>query len=180
MQTLRQMVVNVAKGIAGIQYGARPVPVDGIDLDEVGEVSIDWFTAFFDSFRPELNDRENYLITSSPILSAIGAMGNTLLNTPAHSRPDLTRRMLGELKTVDWRKGAHWQGIAGRFSGKGIFTVSGTKQVGYAVYNVLADSRNPDYPTVRPPLNGSTPASIPDFQAPLSTSESPWGTVAAR
>ncbi len=158
MQTLRQMIVNVAKGIAGIQYGARPVPVEGVELKDVSEVAVDWFNSFFETFRAEMNDRENYLISSSPVLSAVGAMGNLLLNTPEYQRRDVAQRLLAELKTVDWHKGAHWQGIAGRFSSRGVFTVSGTKEVGYGVYNVLADSQNPNYPTIRRSAHLEDPA----------------------
>jgi hypothetical protein len=86
MQTLRQMVVNVAKGIAGVQYGARPVPVDGIDLKELTEVAVDWLDQFFAAFGPQVTDREGYLAGSSPVLSAIGAMGNSILQTPPHER----------------------------------------------------------------------------------------------
>lgn len=156
MQTLRQMVVNVAKGIAGIQYGARPVPVDGIDLSDVTDVAVMWFDMFYGAFHGEVSDRETYLAGSSAVLSAIGAMGNTLLNAPHYSRLSHAERMLDGLRTVDWHKGAHWQGIAGRFSPKGLFSVSGTKEVGYAVFNVLTDPQNPSYYTVR---SGSTPPS---------------------
>jgi DNA sulfur modification protein DndB len=149
MQTLRQMVVNIGKGIAGIQYGARPVPIAGVDLDDVTNVAIEWFSLFFETFTVEANDRETYLLSSSPVLSAVAALGNAVLNTPHHQREEVCARLLASLKEVDWRKGEHWQGIAGRLSPKGVFSVSGTKEVGYSVFNVLADPHNPNYFTVR-------------------------------
>jgi DNA sulfur modification protein DndB len=149
MQALRQMVVNVAKGIAGVQYGARPVPVDGIDLGEVTDVAVQWFELFFGTFHAEVSDREDFLIGSSVVLSAVGAMGNVLLNTSEQSRPAVAQELIASLREVDWRKGGHWQGIAGRFSPKGLFTVSGTKEVGYAVFNVLTDRQNPGFAAVR-------------------------------
>jgi DNA sulfur modification protein DndB len=164
MQTLRQMVVNVAKGIAGIQYGARPVPTEGVDLDDVAEVAVAWFSLVFETFRVEASDREVYLFTSSPVLSAIGAMGNLVVNAPRHQRDELQKRLLESLQDVDWRKGERWQGIAGRFSAKGVFTVSGTKEVGYGVFNVLADPHNPNYTTVRDAGHGSSQPSAPSME----------------
>src|SRR5205823_3887947 len=104
MQTLRQMVVNVAKGIAGIQYGARPVPVDGVDLREVTDVSVEWFDQFFSTFAAEVADREDYLIASSAVLSAVGAMGHSVLEAPRHERADVASRLLASLREVDWHK----------------------------------------------------------------------------
>lgn len=178
MQTLRQMVVNVGKGIAGIQYGARPVPIEGVDLDDVTEVAAEWFSVFFETFRVEANDRETYLLTSSPVLSAIGAMGNLLINAPHYQRADLQKQLLENLQTVNWRKGEHWQGIAGRFSSRGVFTVSGTKEVGYGVFNVLADPHNPNYQTVRTGSAGdSRPVTIVEPLSATPGSVNPWGTT---
>lgn len=64
MQTLHQMVVNVIKGVAGIQYGARPVPVDGVDLDDVTQVTVNWFNAVFAEFGTQVTDREHYITSS--------------------------------------------------------------------------------------------------------------------
>jgi hypothetical protein len=160
MQTLRQMVVNVGKGIAGVQYGARPVPTEGVDLDDVTEVAISWFSLFFETFRVEANDRDAYLLTSSPVLAAVGAMGNVILDAPHHQRDEIQKRMIESLQSVDWHKGAHWQGIAGRFSAKGVFTVSGTKEVGYGVFNVLVDAHNPNYTTVRSSAGSNQPEAL--------------------
>jgi DNA sulfur modification protein DndB len=149
MQTLRQMVVNVAKGIAGIQYGARPVPVEDIDLGEVTDVAVAWFDLFFSTFSSEIADRESHLVSSSSVLAGVGAMGNSILDAPHHERSALMERLIASLREVDWRKAEHWAGIAGRFTPKGIFSVSGTKEVGYAVFNALADPEHPTYRTIR-------------------------------
>jgi DNA sulfur modification protein DndB len=172
MQTLRQMVVNVGKGIAGVQYGARPVPTEGVDLDDVTEVAISWFSLFFETFRVEANDRDAYLLTSSPVLAAVGAMGNVILDAPHHQRDEIQKRLIESLQSVDWHKGAHWQGIAGRFSAKGVFTVSGTKEVGYGVFNVLVDAHNPNYTTVRVSTGGN------ESGAPFGGVESTLGQAA--
>lgn len=150
VHALRQMTVNVAKGIAGIQYGAKPAPVDDIDMDDLFEVSREWFNTVFNTFSAEITNREIYLIGSSPVLSAIGALGHRILRASGDARPVLQKELLASLVAVDWRKGEHWFGIAGKFTPTGAFTVSGTKEVGYAVFNVLADPDNPNYNRIRP------------------------------
>jgi len=173
MQTLRQMVVNVAKGIAGVQYGARPVPTDGLDLEDITEVAVAWLDQFFGNFHREVSDRETYLASSSAVLSAIGAMGNVILGAPVWQRGSTSDGLLNSLRDVDWRKGEQWQGIAGRFTPKGVFSVSGTKEVGYAVFNALADPANPSYSTVRRPsfVEGSA-----EIAAAATTT--PWSPAA--
>lgn len=173
MQALRQMVVNVAKGIAGVQYGARPVPTDGIDLQDVTEVAVAWLDQFFGAFHREVSDREAYLASSGVVLSAVGAMGNAILSAPDWERAATSERLLNSLRDVDWHKGEHWQGIAGRFTPKGVFSVSGTKEVGYAVFNALADPANPSYATVRRP---SSAAPSPETDAVEPTSS--WSPAA--
>jgi hypothetical protein len=52
-------------------------------------------------------------------------------------------------KSVDWEKGQHWVGIAGAYTARGIFSVKGTKEVAYAVFNALTDASNGGYQQIR-------------------------------
>lgn len=143
------MVINVAKGIAGTQYGARPVPLADVDTDDLEAVAKDWLNAAFDEFGPLIANRESYIVSSPPVLSAIGAMGNRILLEPASSRAGLLSRQIADLSTVNWRKGEHWDGIAGKVTAGGKFAVGGTKEVAYAVYLALATPGNRGYRAVR-------------------------------
>jgi DNA sulfur modification protein DndB len=149
LQTLRQMVVNVAKGIAGIQYGARPVPMDDLVLEDVHVVARDWLNAFFNTFGTAVADRDTFIISTPSVLSAVGAMGNTLLRASETDRPHLRNQLLAGLQAVNWRKGEHWAGIAGKINERGNFVVGGTKEVAYAVFNVLSNPENDGYQRVR-------------------------------
>jgi len=149
LQALRQMVVNVAKGISGVQYGARPAPVDDIDLDELARVARDWIAGYVDTFPHEISDRERYLAGSGTVLAAVGALGHVLLTQSWKPRREVQDELLASLRTVDWSKGDHWLGIAGNRTPKGVFSVKGTKETAYAVFNVLADPANPGYSRVR-------------------------------
>ena len=148
LQNLRQMVVNIAKGISGVQYGSRPAPVTDIDLRELTAVATDWIGQFFHTFEKEIADRENYLTGNGPVLAAVGAMGHRLLREDASSRRTISDSMLRGLSRVDWTKDEHWLGIAGNYTSTGAFSVKGTKEVAYAVYNALTDQDNPGYEQV--------------------------------
>jgi len=145
LQSLRQMVVNIAKGISGVQYGSRPAPVTDVDLGELTGVATDWIGAFFNTFETEIADRENHLAGSGPVLAAVGAMGQDLLGLDQEQRRLTQTRLLHSLRQVDWTKGKHWVGIAGNYTASGVFSVKGTKEVAYAVYNALTDHENGGY-----------------------------------
>jgi hypothetical protein len=165
IHALRQMTVNVAKGIAGIQYGAKPAPVDDLDLDDLFRVARDWLTAVFNTFPAEIIDRETYLIGASPVLAAIGALGHKVFQAPSFDRSRVRDEQLDSLRSVDWKKTERWAGIAGKLTPKGVFSVSGTKEVGYAIYNVLADPDNPNFGRVR---SGAGTPSASDYAFPHS------------
>jgi DNA sulfur modification protein DndB len=148
LQGLRQMVVNIAKGISGVQYGARPAPVNDIDLRELTKVATDWIGLYFRTFEAEIANRESYLAGNGPVLAAIGAMGHDLLKMDEAGRSILMDRMILDLQRVDWSKGGQWLGIAGNYTSTGIFSVKGTKEVAYAVFNALSDVQNSGYAQV--------------------------------
>ncbi|MEK7424154.1 MAG: DNA sulfur modification protein DndB [Actinomycetota bacterium] len=149
VQTLRQMVINVARGVAGVQYGARPAPLDGIDMDDVTRVAHDWFSAYFNEFSAQVIDREGSLAGTPAVLAAVGAMGNQLLAIPSEDREVARGRLLSSLRTVNWSKDHHWSGIAGTVQLAGGFKVGGTKEVAYSIFNVLTDEANPGYKRIR-------------------------------
>jgi DNA sulfur modification protein DndB len=174
LQSLRQLVVNVAKGISGVQYGAKPAPVDDVDLDALSQVSRALVEDFFELFLPEIADRDGSLAGSGPVLAAVGAMGHVLLRSPAEDRDRLRKELMASLADVDWSKGAHWVGIAGNFTPKGLFSAKGTKEVAYAVFNVLADPQNPGYARVRPARSGAE-AAAPEVPAAPAVTAGPAG-----
>ncbi len=149
LQSLRQMVVNVAKGISGVQYGARPAPIENETLADLADVALSWIAAYLNTFEREIADREGSLASSGSVLAAVGAMGEVLLLAAPESRPQLQAQMLTSLREVNWSKGEHWLGIAGNYTPGGVFSVKGTKEVAYAVFNALTDRENGSYSRVR-------------------------------
>lgn len=168
LQGLRQMVVNVAKGISGVQYGARPAPLGEVDLRELTHVATEWIEAYFATFTREIADRETYLAGSGPVLAAVGAMGEQLLKLDGAQRRARLHTMLDDLQSIDWKKGQHWVGVAGGYTASGTFSVKGTKEVAYAVYNALTDPNNGGYQQIR--RSGSEPhSSSPDIETEHSS-----------
>jgi len=76
-------------------------------------------------------------------------LGQVLLAAYREERPVLQERLLDSLRQVDWTKGDHWLGIAGNYTSTGVFSVKGTKEVSYAVFNALTDPANGGYARIR-------------------------------
>lgn len=49
LQSLRQMVINVNKGISGVQYGARPAPIEEGAVDDLRDVALDWIGSYLNT-----------------------------------------------------------------------------------------------------------------------------------
>lgn len=149
VQSLRQMVINTFKGIAGVQYGAKPAPVDSLDLARVRDASVIWLNAYFQAFGEQVRDRENSIAGAPPILAAVAAMGQAVFQASPEDRAGEAARLIETLRSVDWSKGQHWVGIAGAVKARG-FSVNSTKEAAYAIFNVLTDPANAGYTRIRP------------------------------
>lgn len=149
--TLRSACVTLAKGISGVQYGARPVPMSDDQLKQIEDTALDWFGAVAQAIGPSLEDRETKLASSPAVLAAIGALGHQLV---AEVNPDQRRAkaatLAGGLKSIDWTRGHHWDGIAGKVGPKGTYAVGGVKEYAYAVYSALTDPVSNGYNAIRP------------------------------
>ena len=148
-----------------MQYGARPAPIEEDGIDDLRDVALDWIGTYLNTFERKIRDRETYLASSGPVLAAVGAMGQVLLQAPRADREGLRQQLLDSLREVDWSKGEHWLGIAGNFTPGGVFSVKGTKEVAYAVFNALTDPANGGYNRIRPASRRST-ESAADTQPP--------------
>jgi DGQHR domain-containing protein len=148
--SLRGACITLAEGIGGVKYGARPVPLPSDQVQRALQVAVEWFSAVTDAIGPAMEDREAKLASAPAVLAAIGAMGHELVNVddPATREPK-TAALVRKLRSVDWRRGKHWEGIAGKFTPKGTFSVGGSKETAYAVYEALNDETSPGYVSVR-------------------------------
>lgn len=147
---LRGACVTLAVGINGVQHGARPVPLDETKIPAIEAVSVQWFKTVADAIGPAIEDRENRLASAPAVLAAIGAMGHQLLGISDDTQRGAKAKELADsLRTVNWERGAHWAGIAGKVTPKGVLSVGGAKETAYAVYSALSDPNSAAYKNVR-------------------------------
>jgi hypothetical protein len=149
--TLRGACVTVAEGISGVQHGAKPVTIADDRVPAIEMAAIDWFRELTNAIGPSLENRQ-YLASSPTAMSALGAMGHQLVDiADATDRIAKARAIIAdfELKQVDWSRGKHWQGIAGKFTPKGTFSVGGSKETAYAVFAALTDRASEGYGQIR-------------------------------
>jgi DNA sulfur modification protein DndB len=147
---LRGAVVTLAEGIGGVKHGAKPVFIENGNVEKVRTAALEWFGAVADLLGPAIEDRERKVTGAAPVLAAIGAIGHELVDVTDKAQRDGRRQeLLDRLRAVRWEKGQHWVGIAGKMTPSGKFSLGGTKEVAYQVYNALSDATDKGYSQVR-------------------------------
>lgn len=146
---LRGACITFAEGIGGIKYGTRPVPIADNRIPVIKECVTEWMLKVVDAIGPSLEDPQS-LAAAPAVLAAIGAVGHELQNLPDRAaRQPKMQSLIQRLMPVDWQRGKHWEGIAGKFTPKGIFSVGGSKETAYAVYSALNDPNSVGYRRIR-------------------------------
>lgn len=147
---LRGACVTLAEGIGGVRHGARPVHVAQADVSQIREVAVEWLETVAASIGPAIENRERTLAAAPAVFAAIGAMGHELVRiSDPDDRAARREELLDKLRLVNWEKGKNWEGIAGKFSPRGRFSVGGSKETAYAVYAALTDRTSEGYSKVR-------------------------------
>jgi DNA sulfur modification protein DndB len=156
---LRGACVTLAEGIGGVRHGTKPVPATDTVVATARQAAAEWFTAVTQAIGPAMEDRGGKLASAPSVLAAIGAMGHELFNIDDPLvRMERFKVQVAKLRTVDWRRGKHWEGIAGKFTPKGVFSVGGSKETSYAVYEALNDENSVAYSRVRPASSAAAAA----------------------
>ena len=147
---LRGACATVADGIGGVKHGTRPVRLAGERQALVQEAAVDWWRAVTDVVGSAIEDRENQIACAPAVLAAIGAMGHALVSEDdPERRRQVLARQVAKLRSIDWRRERHWDGIAGKLSPKGQLTVAGSKETAYAIFAALNDEGSPAFARVR-------------------------------
>jgi hypothetical protein len=55
--------------------GAWPAPIEDQGIDDLWDVALGWTGIYLNTFEREIHDRQAYLASSGPVLTAVGAMG---------------------------------------------------------------------------------------------------------
>jgi DNA sulfur modification protein DndB len=164
---LRTGVVTTLLGAPGLQIGSRPIDpahptlVD-VDREALGDAVVEVWNAILEALEMELRpERRAESVVSAPsVLAGLGVLAH-------HAVPEPPRRhdvdawdvglVIDRLDDVIWdrthevevrtgdesttEKRSPWDGIAGKFTPSGSFSIGGPKEVGYAVADAL---ENPD------------------------------------
>lgn len=146
---LRGACVTFAEGISGVRYGAKPVSLPRQKFAALSSGAIEWFGAVTKAIGTAIEDRDRTIASSPAVLAAIGAVGHELLEItdPTERARELAQRVDG-LKAINWDRGAHWEGIAGKLNPKGSFSVGGSKETAYAIYTALTEVESAGYQRV--------------------------------
>jgi hypothetical protein len=162
---LRTGVVTTVLGAPGLQVGSRPVDanhpaLNGVDIDELTNAVVDVWTAILETIDTELDParRAQSVVAAPAILAGIGVLAHHAVPTPP--RRDGVERwdiedVIARLSDVRWdrtvvftdadgaeRNTSPWEGIAGKFTPAGAFSLGGPKEVGYAVADALEHPEN--------------------------------------
>src|ERR1700712_2380758 len=123
---------TLAKGINGIQFGACPCRDEETKAASILATGVDWFGALVDVIGPALEDRENKLASTPSVLAALGAVGHQLVEIASPiARRETAQKLARSLSDVRWDRSKRWEGIAGKFTPKGVFTAGGAKETAY-------------------------------------------------
>lgn len=161
LTTFRGACVTLVKGISGISFGMKPVPgIDPEALEEIAQVANEFFTSVAATIGEAIQNPK-MLANSPAVFPAIGALGHDLLKVSDQTlRAAKLRGIMDSLAEVNWTKGHHWNGIAGKITTKTDeatgrtrtrFALGGPKEVSYNVFKALSDRKNPGYAQIRNP-----------------------------
>lgn len=132
--------LTVAFGIAGVKRGKKPEPIDAEREPLLRDSAIEWWRTATESIGSAFEDREHSMASAPAVIAAIGAMGHPLvLDRDPGKRAEIATQQIYKLRSVNWRRDAHWDGIAGKLTPKGAVTVAGSKEAGPAVLSALND-----------------------------------------
>ncbi|HEX4806823.1 MAG TPA: DNA sulfur modification protein DndB, partial [Conexibacter sp.] len=164
ISALRTGVVTTLLGEAGLQIGARPVelPAD-VEFERIEAAVVDVWTAILELLEEDLEParRPSVVVSAPSILAGIGVLAHQALPQPPRRAEVHTLsvdEVVERLATVMWEReyvgaggapASPWDGIAGKFTPAGRFSIGGPKEVGHAVAKSLKDIASPEGRQVR-------------------------------
>lgn len=151
---LRTAIVTTLLGEPGLQVGSRPMMFgDGIELERVEAAVVEVWSAILEELEDELDPerRPDVVVAAPAILAGLGVLAHHAVpapprreGTPAMSVDEILELLEGvvwdrQFTAEDGTVSSVWDGIAGKFTPAGRFSIGGPKEVGYAVAKALKD-----------------------------------------
>lgn len=165
----RTMVAAIGLGLSAVTYGAKRIPTkdskgqDLVDWVRLRRVARDWLRDVFHKFGADAFKDRDQVLRSVPVLVSIGAIGKGVYSEDADELLRV-RRFLSD-DAIDWTRGPHWAGIAGKVNAKKSFSVGSGKENAYATFRALCEPSDPGYRQIR------HQAAEEETSVPLATSE---------
>lgn len=154
ISALRTGVLTTILGEAGLQTGARPVELpEGTQIEPLEHAVVEVWTSILEQLEEDLDpERRPDVVVSSPsILAGIGVLAHKAIPAPPRKDGELVwsiEEVLEHLDEVEWERAYEdgngnphsvWDGVAGKFTPAGRFSIGGPKEVGHTVAKALKD-----------------------------------------
>jgi hypothetical protein len=146
----RGMVAAVARAIGAVAYGGGAIPdeVEGkpVDFDRLSTAATTWLSHVFSSLGVESFRDRSKVLRAAPVIAALGALGRPFYDGTL----DEQLAAKAALASVpDWAAGPRWNGIAGKITPTGTFSVGSGKEAGHATFRALKHEDDPGYARIR-------------------------------
>lgn len=151
---LRTAIVTTLLGEPGLQIGSRPVQLpEDIELERVEAAVVEVWAAILEELEDELDpERRPDVVVSAPaILAGLGVLAHQAMPSPLRREGTVqltVDEVLERLEGILWDRqfdapdgspSSPWDGVAGKFTPGGRFSIGGPKEVGYTVAKALRD-----------------------------------------
>lgn len=134
----RTMIAAVAKGVSAVQYGAKPIPDDGVNMDTLESTAESWMARIFEAFGSDTFRDKEYIIRATPVNASLAALGRAFYDGDSEKQRQALEILADD--SIDWSIGKHWANIAGRVNpNTDKFAVGGGKEYAYATYRALTE-----------------------------------------
>ncbi|TWP49245.1 hypothetical protein FKR81_24315 [Lentzea tibetensis] len=153
ISALRSAVVTTLIGRTGLGLGSKPIgeKLQGIDESVLLKHVLDVWKPLLEMLIPEFNRRNETVVSAPVIMAGLGVLAHQTLPNPPRSAS--TEQITSEdvqklISQICWDRSARnehgqpispWEGIAGKITPTGKFSIGGIKEYGHAVIEALAD-----------------------------------------
>jgi hypothetical protein len=133
--SLIQFIACFQVGTTGVDKAKASKDITDSELERLREQTIEWMEVLVQDLGPKLTDA-TYICSASHILAALGVLGHAVLRSSGQRR-DL-QKVRSRLRAINWLKGPHWIGIAGKAGADGLLCVGGAKEYLALCYPAIA------------------------------------------
>lgn len=146
----RGMVAAVARGISAVTYGGGAIPeeVEGksVDFERLTTAATTWLTHVFSTLGVESFRDKNKVLRAAPVIAALGALGRPFY---VGSLDEQLAAKAALASIPDWTAGERWNGIAGKITPSGAFSVGSGKEAGHSTFRAIKEPSDAGYVRIR-------------------------------